>query len=328
MLMIDLGQILILVTTFLMSLFYPVSLGGPVVEDGTQINVHFCPDDLCSRRISELIESSNESVDCALYDLELENVMSALDGKNYRLVVDKKNTGDIDGFSYVKNDKTWQLMHNKFCVIDGKITITGSFNPTVRGDTKNNNNIVIIQSRYISENYIDEFEELYNGVFGSGDTVKYPIVSLDGIVVENYFCPEDLCGDRVIDAIMHANRSVDFMTFSFTHDGIGEALIDRHNDGIIIRGVFEKFQNNKWCEYDKLKDEGIDITWDGNKYNMHNKVFIIDDSIVVTGSFNPSKSGDEKNDENILIIHDVQIAGEYKREFEMIRNSAIGNGAA
>jgi len=321
-----LGYILILAVTFLLGLLYSVSSGGLAVEDDTQIDVYFCPDEMCGRRMSELIESSNESVDCALYDLELENVMAALDGKNYRLVVDKKNTGDIDGLNYVKNDKTWQLMHNKFCVIDGKITITGSLNPTVRGDTRNNNNIVIIRSRYISENYLDEFEELYGGVFGSGDNVRYPAVSLDGIVVENYFCPEDSCGDHVIDVIMQANRSVDFMTFSFTHDGIGEALIDKHNDGIMIRGVFEKSQNNEWCEYDKLKDEGIDITWDGSKYNMHNKVFIIDDSIVVTGSFNPSKSGDEKNDENILIIHDAQIAGEYKSEFEMIWLSAIGSG--
>ncbi|NOR84737.1 hypothetical protein GQ473_01325 [archaeon] len=322
--MMDFGQILMLTITFLLSLLYPVLPDGPVVESDTQINVYFCPDDLCGKRMTELIESSNESVDCALYDIELKNVISALDSKNYRLVVDKKNIKDIDELSYVKNDKTWQLMHNKFCVIDKKITITGSFNPTVRGNTKNNNNIVIIRSRYISKNYLDEFEELYDGVFSSGDNTRYPVVSLDGIMVENYFCPEDLCGNHVIDAIMQANKSVDFMTFSFTHDGIGEALIDKHNDGIIIRGVFEKFQNNKWCEYNKLKDEGINIAWDGNKYNMHNKVFIIDDSIVITGSFNPSKSGDEKNDENILIIHDAQIAKEYKREFEMIWKSAIG----
>lgn len=325
--MIDLRHIFVLVIIFILSIFFYVSLEGHVVENDTQINVYFCPDDLCGRQMSELIESSNESVDCAFYDLELENVMSALDGKNYRLVVDKKNTGDIDGLDYVKNDKTWQLMHNKFCIIDGKIIITGSFNPTVRGDIKNNNNIVIIKSRYLSENYIDEFEELYSGIFGSGNKVKYPVLSLNGIVVENYFCPEDSCGDHVIDVIMQANRSIDFMTFSFTHDGIGEALIDKHNDGVMIRGVFEKFQNNEWCEYDKLKDEGVNITWDGNKYNMHNKVFIIDDSIVVTGSFNPSKSGDEKNDENILIMHDAQIAEEYKSEFEMIWKSAIGSDA-
>ncbi len=227
--MIYLGYILTLAVTFLLSLLYPVSSGGLVVEEGTQIDVYFCPDDLCGRRMSELIESSNESVDCALYDLELENVMSALDGENYRLVVDKKNTGDIDGLSYVKNDKTWQLMHNKFCVIDGEITITGSFNPTVRGDTRNNNNIVIIRSRYISENYLDEFEELYGGVFGSGNNARYPLVSLDGIVAENYFCPEDLCEEHVIENLKRAKTSIYFMTFSFTSHPIGDFLVQNKN---------------------------------------------------------------------------------------------------
>ncbi|MEA2004215.1 MAG: phospholipase D-like domain-containing protein [archaeon] len=323
--MIDIGQILIVAVTFLLSLLYQIPSGDIVAENDTQISVYFCPDDFCSWRMSRLIESSNKSVDCALYDLELENVIDALDSKNYRLIIDKKNTEDIDRLNYIKNDNTKQLMHNKFCVIDEKITITGSFNPTMRGDIKNNNNIIIIRSRYISENYLDEFKELYSGMFGSGDNVKYPAVSLDNTIIENYFCPEDSCGNHVIDMIQQANKSVDFMTFSFTHDGIGEALIEKHKEGITIRGVFEKSQNNEWCEYNKLKDEGMNVTWDGSKYNMHNKVFIIDDSIIVTGSFNPSKSGDEKNDENILIIHDAQIAGKYKSEFEIIWKTATSS---
>ena len=36
---------------------------------------------------------------------------------------------------------------------------------------------------------------------------------------------------------------------------------------------------------------------------MHHKVFIIDEEIVITGSFNPSKNADTRNDENILIIN-------------------------
>ena len=48
---------------------------------------------------------------------------------------------------------------------------------------------------------------------------------------------------------------------------------------------------------------------------MHHKVFIIDNRTVITGSFNPTKNGDTRNDENILIIHDEKIAGKYLEEF-------------
>ena len=48
---------------------------------------------------------------------------------------------------------------------------------------------------------------------------------------------------------------------------------------------------------------------------LHHKVFIIDEEIVITGSFNPSMNGDTRNDENILIIHDQDIAEKYLQEF-------------
>ena len=50
---------------------------------------------------------------------------------------------------------------------------------------------------------------------------------------------------------------------------------------------------------------------------MHHKVFIVD-NCVVTGSMNPSKSGDTRNDENVLVICDEGIAKEFEKEFERI----------
>jgi phosphatidylserine/phosphatidylglycerophosphate/cardiolipin synthase-like enzyme len=51
---------------------------------------------------------------------------------------------------------------------------------------------------------------------------------------------------------------------------------------------------------------------------MHHKVFIVDGKTVVTGSFNFSDSADEKNDENLIIIHDEAIAQQYRAEFARV----------
>ena len=48
---------------------------------------------------------------------------------------------------------------------------------------------------------------------------------------------------------------------------------------------------------------------------MHNKVFVIDNKTVITGSYNPTKNANERNDENILIIHDKKIAEKFLNEF-------------
>ncbi len=52
---------------------------------------------------------------------------------------------------------------------------------------------------------------------------------------------------------------------------------------------------------------------------MHHKVLIIDEETVITGSFNPTKNGDEGNDENVLIIHDKEIAKKFLGEFNYLK---------
>ena len=69
-------------------------------------------------------------------------------------------------FRSVRKDTSSQLSHNKFCVIDDRIITTGSMNPTDNGADKNNNNLLVIYSKYLSLNYEDEFKELWNGSFG------------------------------------------------------------------------------------------------------------------------------------------------------------------
>ncbi|MBW2972476.1 hypothetical protein KY359_05560, partial [Candidatus Woesearchaeota archaeon] len=62
--------------------------------------------------------------------------------------------------------------------------------------------------------------------------------------------------------------------------------------------------------------------WDGNKANMHHKVFVIDNKTVVTGSFNPTSNADTKNDENVLIIHDPEVAQKFSEEWERVWEEA------
>ena len=55
---------------------------------------------------------------------------------------------------------------------------------------------------------------------------------------------------------------------------------------------------------------------------MHHKVIIIDDSIVITGSYNFTANAETQNDENILVIHSPDIAADYLKEFEKIYDQA------
>ncbi|MFC1727925.1 phospholipase D-like domain-containing protein [Nanoarchaeota archaeon] len=286
-----------------------------VKEYGPEPEIYFCPRDNCELHLINLINSAQERVHCAFYDLDLENLIDSLNKSTVdkKLVMDNVN---FINFSFSKKDWSYGLMHNKFCVIDD-ITWTGSFNPTVRGNTVNNNNVVVFHSKNIADAFEEEFNELWNKEFRKGEKNNKEF-EVNNKPVEILFCPDDWCASRVILTLNKAKSSIHFMTFSFTHEKIADLLIKKKGQGLIVKGVMEKSQNSKYSRYDELLAAGVDVKLDSNKANMHHKVFIIDEEIVITGSFNPTMGGDTRNDENLVIIYDKEIAKNYINEFNLL----------
>jgi len=308
----------------LMSIFYVVQdpeITGffvQVPQETGSINVHFCPVEDCENLLLEQISLSEKSLHCAFFDLNLESVIQKIDEKNKlgidtKLVIDKNNYEDSLNKNYIVFDTNGQYSHNKFCIIDNSIVITGSMNPTSNGAHKNDNNLLFISSKSLVKNYEDEFEELYSKQFGKGSNVKYPKIIFNNYELNNYFCPEDDCKDRIVTEINKAEKSIYFMTFSFTHPDISNAIINKKT--LDVKGIFEKRQNSKYNKIKELNKTFGTMRWDSNPQTMHHKVFIIDDKTVITGSMNPSKNGDENNDENILIIREPKIVQKFLEEF-------------
>ena len=57
---------------------------------------------------------------------------------------------------------------------------------------------------------------------------------------------------------------------------------------------------------------------DGNCYILHHKVIIIDERMVITGSYNFTSSAERDNDENLVIVDDPQLARAYLDEFARV----------
>jgi len=295
-------------------------------ENGT-VKAIFCPRDDCSTELIAFINDTEHSIYCAFFDLDLEPVIDALETKSetddikVKVVVDNNNMECLEIFEeqgMVRFDTSSQYSHNKFCVRDNKTIWTGSMNPTENGAFFNNNNVIIIDSTALAQNYLREFQEIWQGQFGTGEPVEYPVIEYNGYQLENYFCPEDDCQGQVLEELDKAQHSVYFMTFSFTDDRIGTRLVYMSKQNITVRGIFEARQNPKYSEYDLLKYQGLDVIKDSNPKTMHHKIFIIDNKTVITGSYNPTKSANEKNDENILIIRQPEIIQKYLKEFEYV----------
>ena len=115
------------------------------------------------------------------------------------------------------------------------------------------------------------------------------------------------------------------MAFSFTHDDIGNKVIEKaQKDGVKVSGVFEKRgSGTQYSELGKMKAAGLDVKVDGNKYVLHHKVFVIDEKTVITGSHNFSASAEKKNDENLIIIEDPNIARLYMQEYQKVYDKGV-----
>ncbi len=288
--------------------------------------------------LAEAIDQARLSVDVAIFDLNLWSIRDALlqadqRGVEVRVVTDTDNLDEPEMQALIKagipviDDRREGLMHNKFTIIDQSEVWTGSMNYTTSEAYKNNNNLIRLRSSRLAKSYTTEFEEMFaQNLFGpdNSPTTTDQDLTIDGSRVEVYFAPEDHAAARLVELILDAKQSVYFLAYSFTSDDLANAMLENARNGVTIAGVFETSQvnSNVGTEFDRLQNAGLDIRLDGNDHNMHDKIIIIDEQIVITGSYNFSSNAEKRNDENIVILHNPALAQLYLQEFEKLMAAA------
>jgi phosphatidylserine/phosphatidylglycerophosphate/cardiolipin synthase-like enzyme len=280
------------------------------------------------------IDAAQRTIDIAAYEFNLTSVTQALLNAAARGVVVRVVTDDAAGFDdrdstlrqlvdariRVVIDARRALMHSKFIIFDSTTVWTGSWNFTVNDTYRNNNNVIILRSRAVVENFQAEFNEMFDQrLFGPNSPARTPRPEIrqDGVPIETFFAPEDDVLANILDEVNRAQSSVRFMVFSFTVDPIAEAMIARWRAGAQVRGIFEVTgSETQFSELPMMFCAGMETRQDGNPFRLHHKVIIIDEQTVITGSFNISQNAVQSNDENLLIITDRDIAAEFVAEFD------------
>ncbi len=224
----------------------------------------------------------------------------------------------IDAGIPVVDDDRSGLMHNKFMIIDGTVVWTGSWNYTINGTYRNNNNAIVLRSQRAVQAYQAEFDEMFTGKeFGKTSTSSTVKFTQDGVPIQILFASEDPVLDTLVEVLGGAQESIRMMAFVFTEDVLGDAVVERIGAGVDFAGIWDSRQaTTRFSEMERIACAGGDVRIDGNPFVLHHKVFIIDEQTVVTGSFNFSGNAAETNDENVVIITDPDIAALYLAEFE------------
>jgi phosphatidylserine/phosphatidylglycerophosphate/cardiolipin synthase-like enzyme len=137
------------------------------------------------------------------------------------------------------------------------------------------------------------------------------------IACEVYFSPNGECTDAIIREINKAQNAILVQAYSFTSAPIAKALLNAHRRGIRVEVILDKSQRTqKYSSATFLFNAGIPTKIDAQHTIAHNKVMIIDGETVITGSFNFTKAAEKSNAENLLIIHDKELASLYTKNWQ------------
>ncbi len=288
----------------------------------------------------EKINAAQNSIHIVSFEFDLTPVAEALiaakqRGVDVRWVTDDENGLEADedpgrgqfamlqgaGIE-VRSDARSALMHNKFWIFDGQSVWTGSTNITVNGIFKQNNNTIVIQSPELATIYEREFQEMWDGQFGpkSPSQLAEQSTVVNGSSIQVIFTSEDHAIEQaIIPLVNSAAKSIRFLAFSFTDFPLADAMIKRAQSGVDVAGVFEKVGSDaQGAELKTLFCANVPARQDGNPSFMHNKVIVVDERFVITGSLNFSTNAEKSNDENVIIIDNTDIAKLYLQDFERI----------
>lgn len=288
-----------------------------------------CSTEMC-KEILNNINFAKTSIDFAIYGYSsvpsIENAIknAKARGVKIRLVYDIDSTGGniypntnelVKLVGNVKNDSLSKeksaIMHNKFYIFDNKIVITGSANLSHTDMSGYNSNaIIVIKSAEVANIYTEEFNQMYEGKFHSN---KILTENSSGI----YFSPQNkTIQNTILPLIRNSKNYIYIPAFLISHKEMVSELIQAKNRGVDVRIITDALNASaKYSKVRELRAAGMPVKIENYAGKMHSKTMIIDDRYLVLGSMNFSKSGESKNDENLIVLENKEAAIFYKKFF-------------
>jgi phosphatidylserine/phosphatidylglycerophosphate/cardiolipin synthase-like enzyme len=139
-------------------------------------------------------------------------------------------------------------------------------------------------------------------------------------VLECHFFPSEENEVLVVNMIRTCKKTLDIAIFTLTNDKITAGILEAQERGVKVRIIAD----DECCkmmgsDVVRLAAKGIDCKTDSDvKAHMHHKFAILDESVVITGSFNWTVQAVKQNQENILFYENREIAKLYIEEYNRL----------
>lgn len=294
--------------------------------------------------VINFINAAASRLDIAIYSISHQGIVDAIvaaknRGVLVRMVTETDNwNASCDqlvaaGISVIKDNAGGGgsgLMHNKFIIRDGNAVLAGTYNFTPTQTTADKNSVVIFTSATgVANIYTTEFNKMFvNKTFGTAKTATTTDSTyVSGVNVRIYFSPKVNVATKLKSAISTCNSSIWFNIFTFTDQGIADALIAKKNAGYVVNGTFDRWQaDGTYSKDEALLTAGVPIHRDNYSGLLHDKIMAIDAGttsapVGIVGSFNYTGAATTTNDENTCFIYGATIASSIKTNCSSVYTS-------
>jgi len=253
----------------------------------------------------------------------------------------------LNAFAQPVKEKSGHLMHDKFIVRDGTSVWSGSGNFTNGGLLLQDNHFFTIDSPAIASAYSKTFGDLgspgHSASHSTGVTSTPTKVQVGHTPVTLFFSTQVGATEGIETEVQNrlkGAQKIRVIAMLVSDPGILASLLalkkrnikgvlDPHEMKVVIKNKIADphfwFANGD-TRFVAANSHAFNGTGDKNDF-MHNKVIIIDDKVVITGSYNFSENA-EANDENLLIFESAALAAAYNRYFNALFAQYQKTGAA
>jgi phospholipase D len=138
------------------------------------------------------------------------------------------------------------------------------------------------------------------------------------------FTPPSGCAELISREIKNAQKSIYIQAFSFTSHKIAASLLEAASKNVEIQILADPIAfGEKESQVAIMASAGIPVFKDKVPGLAHNKIIIIDEKKIITGSFNFTNGADKRNAENVVFLNNAQIAKIYLENWRKRKATAI-----
>jgi len=141
-----------------------------------------------------------------------------------------------------------------------------------------------------------------------------PAVSTRG--PETYFSPGTQCVNAIAGLLRRTRRTADICVFTITDNRIADEILAAYGRRVQVRIITDNDKAlDRGSDVQRLREAGIPVRVDRTSDHMHHKFAVFDNSSLVTGSYNWTRSAAEYNEENIVVLYDTTLIKRFVEEF-------------